>query len=122
MNYLQRILAILLLSIGGMTAANAHAMLERAEPAVGGTVNAPPTEVKLWFTEALEPTFSTVQVFDQQGQRVDQQDARPQSSSKAKVLRVALKPLSPGTYKVVWRVVSIDSHVTQGDFTFQVAP
>ena len=122
MTYFQRILAILFLSIGGMTAANAHAMLERAEPAVGGTVNAPPTEVKLWFTEALEPAFSTVQVFDQQGQRVDQQDARPQSSSKAKVLRVALKPLSPGIYKVVWRVVSIDSHVTQGDFTFQVAP
>ena len=122
MTYFQRILAILFLSIGGMTAANAHAMLERAEPAVGSTVNAPPTEVKLWFTEALEPAFSTVQVFDQQGQRVDQQDARPQSSSKAKVLRVALKPLSPGIYKVVWRVVSIDSHVTQGDFTFQVAP
>lgn len=121
MNYFQRILAILLLSIGGMTAANAHAMLERAEPAVGGTVNAPPTEVKLWFTEPLEPAFSTVQVFDQQGQRVDQQDAQPQPS-KAKVLRVALKPLSPGIYKVVWRVVSIDSHVTKGDFTFQVAP
>ena len=122
MTYFQRILAILFLSIGGMTAANAHAMLDHAEPAVGGTVNAPPTEVKLWFTEALEPAFSTVQVFDQQGQRVDQQDARPQSSSKAKVLRVALKPLSPGIYKVVWRVVSIDSHVTQGEFTFQVAP
>ena len=121
MNHLQRMLAISLLFIGGMTGANAHAMLDHTEPAVGSTVKTPPVEVKLWFTEALEPAFSTVQVFDQQGQRVDQQDAQPQPS-KAKVFRVALKPLSPGIYKVVWRVVSIDSHVTKGDFTFQVAP
>jgi methionine-rich copper-binding protein CopC len=35
-------------------------------------------------------------------------------------LHVALKPLSPGTYKVIWRVLSVDTHRTQGDFTFRV--
>jgi methionine-rich copper-binding protein CopC len=30
--------------------------------------------------------------------------------------------LPPGTYRVVWRVLSIDSHGTTGDFTFEVAP
>jgi hypothetical protein len=35
-------------------------------------------------------------------------------------LRVALKPLPPGTYKVIWRVLSVDTHRTQGEFTFSV--
>ena len=37
-------------------------------------------------------------------------------------LRVTLPPLAPGRYRVSWRVLSIDTHVSQGDFTFDVAP
>jgi methionine-rich copper-binding protein CopC len=40
----------------------------------------------------------------------------------ARILRVSLPPLSPGTYRVVWRVLSVDTHVSEGDFTFDVAP
>ena len=29
-------------------------------------------------------------------------------------LRVPLKALPPGTYKVIWRVLSVDTHRTQG--------
>ena len=32
------------------------------------------------------------------------------------------KPLSPGTYKVIWRVLSVDTHRTQGNFSFRVGP
>jgi methionine-rich copper-binding protein CopC len=35
-------------------------------------------------------------------------------------LRVPLKPLPPGTYKVIWKVMSVDTHRAQGDFTFRV--
>jgi copper resistance protein C len=35
-------------------------------------------------------------------------------------LRVPVKTLPPGTYKVIWRVLSVDTHRTQGDFTFRV--
>ena len=35
-------------------------------------------------------------------------------------LRVGLKSLLSGTYKVNWRVLSVDTHRTQGDFTFRV--
>ena len=38
------------------------------------------------------------------------------------MLRVTLAPLAPGTYRVVWRVLSVDTHVTEGDFTFTVVP
>lgn len=99
--------------------ARAHAFLDHASPAVGSTVKQAPAAISLWFTQKLEPAFSTVEVVDQAGQRVDQGDARvdPQDGT---LLRVSLKVLKPGTYKVAWRVVSVDTHATQGDFTFQV--
>jgi hypothetical protein len=38
------------------------------------------------------------------------------------LLRVSLPKLVPGTYRVTWRVLSVDTHVTEGDFTFAVVP
>src|SRR2546430_7216017 len=42
----------------GVAGARAHAVLDRAEPRVGSTVRTAPADVKLWFTERLEPAFS----------------------------------------------------------------
>lgn len=101
--------------------AHAHAFMDRAVPAVGRTVHGSPAQVQLWFSERLEPVFSTVQVLDRGGKRVDSGDARVDPSD-ATLLRASLPPLAAGTYRVKWRVVSADSHVTEGDFTFDVAP
>ena len=101
--------------------ARAHAFLDHAAPAVGSTVRTPPTQVKLWFTQQLEPAFSTVRVVDRSNKRVDRDDAKLDSGD-ARVLQVSLPPLAPGRYRVVWRVLSVDTHVTEGDFTFDVAP
>jgi len=97
----------------------AHAFLDHASPAVGSTVGAPLASVQLWFTERLEPAFSTVQVLGPAGERVDQGPSQvgPDDATR---LWVALKPLAVGRYKVVWRVVSVDTHVTNGDFSFEV--
>jgi methionine-rich copper-binding protein CopC len=97
-----------------------HAFLERAEPRVGSTVKAPPSQVRVWFTEALEPAFSTLEVVNQSGDRVDRGPAQVDAASRT-LLQVPLKPLAPGTYRVKWRVLSVDTHVTEGDFTFRVA-
>jgi hypothetical protein len=97
-----------------------HAFLERAEPRVGSTVKAAPSRVRVWFTEALEPAFSTLEVVNQLGDRVDLGPARVDAASPV-VLQVPLKPLTPGTYRVKWRVLSVDTHVTEGDFTFRVS-
>ena len=101
--------------------ASAHAFLDHATPAVGSTVRAPPAQVKLWFTQELEPAFSTVRVVDKSNQRVDRADAKVDPAN-ATILEVSLPWLGPGRYRVVWRVLSVDTHVTEGDFTFDVAP
>jgi copper resistance protein C len=35
-------------------------------------------------------------------------------------MRVGLKSLSPGTYRVRWHALSVDTHKTEGSFTFRV--
>jgi hypothetical protein len=99
----------------------AHAFLDHAAPAVGSSVHAPPAQVRLWFTQRLEPAFSTASVFDRSGKRVDKNDVHVDRDDES-VLIVSLPQLPPGTYRVAWRVLSVDTHVTEGDFTFDVVP
>ena len=96
-----------------------HSGLQRAEPPVDSTLKRPPTEVKLYFTERLEPAYSTVRVEDGQGARVDRDDSHVDRSSPL-LMRVTLPPLASGTYTVIWRVLSVDWHITEGRFTFRV--
>ena len=99
----------------------AHAYLSRAIPAVGSTVAAPPTEVDCAFTEELEPKFTTIEVQDASGKRVDSGNMHL-APKNAKQLIIGVGHLGPGTYKVIWNAVSVDTHRTQGSFTFTVAP
>lgn len=101
--------------------AGAHAHLDRARPAAGSAVREPPREVKLWFTQRLEAAFSEVRVIDAAGRRVDNDDAKVDADD-ARVMRVSLPPLSPGTYRVRWRVLSVDAHASEGEFTIDVLP
>jgi methionine-rich copper-binding protein CopC len=101
--------------------AYAHAFLEHARPAVGSTVHGSPTEIRLWFTSPLEPAFSSVKVLDQSGRQVDSKDKQAERGDPAQ-LRVTVPALANGTYRVVWHALSVDTHVTDGDFTFEVVP
>jgi copper resistance protein C len=101
-------------------AAYAHAFLDRASPAVGSEVSSPPSMLTLTYTEPVEPLFSTVHVTDGSGTEVEQ--GKPSVKDDGRTLVVALKKLSPGDYHVEWHVTSIDTHKTQGHFTFTVKP
>ena len=104
---------------GAAPAARAHAFLDHASPPVGSSVPTTPPVVTLWFTQDLEPAFSSVTVTNEAGQRVDLGNPRIPPESPAK-LEIGLKPLPPGTYLVSWHVVSVDTHPTEGTFTFDV--
>jgi copper resistance protein C len=97
----------------------AHAFLKDAEPKVGSTIQTSPSEVRIRFTENIEPAVSSVQVLDASGKEVDKRDLHLDRSDHA-LLHISLPQLGVGTYKVVWRVVSVDTHVTNGNFTFRV--
>ena len=114
------ILILLLVALTGVARVEAHAFLMYAEPAVGSTVQTSPNEVQIRFTENIEPAFSSIQVFDRSGKEVDKHDVHLDHSDRA-LLHVSLPRLGAGIYKVCWRVVSVDTHVTNGNFTFRVS-
>jgi hypothetical protein len=98
--------------------ATAHAFLDHAEPRVGNTVATAPQEVTLWFTQKLEPAFSTITVTNAAGQRVDAGKTRVSGTQ----MSVSLRSGGSGTYRVKWHVLSVDTHTTEGNFTFKVGP
>jgi len=110
------LIASALLAVLGHGIAHAHAMLDHASPAVGSSVASAPREVSLTFTQNLEASFSSVQVTDGNGARVDQGKAQINGN----IMRVGLKALPAGTYRVRWQAVSTDTHKTEGSFTFTV--
>ncbi len=116
-----RILALAVLATALLAApeAQAHAFLDHASPAVGSTVPAAPAAVTLWFTQQLEPAFTTAQVSDNAGKNVGSGNAQVDPNDPTQ-LRVPLKPLPPGTYTVMWHALSVDTHTTTGHFIFTV--
>ena len=113
------IVSLFLIVLTGAGRVEAHAFLKDAEPGVGSTVQTSPNEVRIRFTENIEPSFSSIQVFDASGKEVDKRDVHLDRSDHA-LLQISLPQLKAGIYKVVWRVVSTDRHVTNGNFTFRV--
>ncbi len=101
-------------------AASAHAFLAKAVPGVGSTVASAPAELFIDFTQGVEPAFSRIEVSDAAGARVDRNDAHTEGGDSR--LAIGLKPLPPGRYLVSWQAVSVDTHRTQGSFSFTVAP
>lgn len=97
----------------------AHAFLDHADPAVGSTVPTAPAVVHIWFTQELEPAFSWVQVTDKSGASVTDGSSAIDPNNKQE-MGVKLKPLTAGTYTVKWHALSVDTHTTQGDFTFEI--
>lgn len=110
------VVPVLLALLLGSEPASAHAFLDRANPRVGSVVRTPPRELSLSFTQNLESSFSTVTVTDASGQRVDTGAAHVSGN----VMKVSLRPLGNGSYQVNWRALSVDTHTTEGRFTFRV--
>jgi copper resistance protein C len=75
----------------------------------------------LTFSEGIEPRFSRIELATSDGRAIATGPAvRDPADDKQLVL--ALRPLAPGRYRVSWHVVSVDTHRTEGEFSFTVGP
>ena len=99
------------------SAGHAHAFLDHADPKVGSAVQSSPPALALTFTEGVEPAFSKIEVVDGDAQVVAVGGLEHPDES---TLRVSLPTLRVGSYKVKWKVVSVDTHETEGTFQFSV--
>ena len=118
-----RLVALLWLSAGWLllscVPALAHARLVQEEPADGATLAESSDRVELRFSEPVDAEFSPLEVYNSEGERVDEDNARI-NPADARVLIVDLEELSEGSYTVEWRVTSIDGHVVEGRYEFVV--
>lgn len=96
----------------------AHALLESATPPVGGTAAAP-SEIRITFSEGIEPKFSGVALSGASGAVPVGKASVAPGDNKVMVVKIGRK-LAPGAYTVKWHAVSVDTHHTQGDFDFTV--
>jgi copper resistance protein C len=108
--------------LGCPGAALAHAMLVKAVPSVGGSVTGSPSQIRITFSEAVEPRFSGMTIAGADGRAVASEPASVDAADHATLVVVLKERLQPGTYKVAWHAVSVDTHRTQGSFSFEVKP
>ncbi len=110
----------LVVALSGPAPAFAHALLASSDPKAGANLSTPPATVTITFTEAPDPSLSTIRVLDSSGASVTA-GASSGVPGQPRQLSVALQPLGPGVYTVAWRTLStVDGHLAAGSFAFGV--
>jgi methionine-rich copper-binding protein CopC len=104
------------------TAADAHPRLRDSNPAAGSILKTAPTSIRISFSEGLVPRFTGLVLKDGSGRTVPTGDASvsgPDNTQLAVPIRASLKP---GTYRVAWHAVSVDTHRVAGSYSFRISP
>lgn len=115
------IVVLMVIILAGYSLVSAHANLVRSEPAANTILAEPPLEIRLWFTEPLEPQFSKITLRDQSGNIIN---APPSTVDPTDAFQMALAVpgnLPDGIYTVVWRTLSAaDGHPSLGSFAIGI--
>ncbi|MGH2617906.1 MAG: copper resistance protein CopC, partial [Thermomicrobiales bacterium] len=99
----------------------AHAALARSNPAAGATLAEPPVELRLEFTEPLEPAFTGADLLDASGAAVPGISVSIAPENDRHLIVVPPPGLPDGAYTVAWRNLSAaDGHTLQGYFGFRI--
>ncbi len=118
-----RLLAVsvaLILALGLALPVLAHAVLLRSIPDANASLQTAPAQIELFFSEQLDPTFSSITVLNADGTAIDNKDARVDTSDPTHMV-VSVPSLPDGVYTVSWKALSAaDGHLTTGAFPFAV--
>jgi copper transport protein len=112
------IISLIVLSIS-MPFAAAHPFTEETSPS--SAINAPigTTEITVIFSEPIELDFSSLKVFDSNGDQIDNKDSTYHLGENS--LIVTTPPLEGGVYTVTSKVLSkVDGHLVDNAFIFGV--
>lgn len=133
---------------GAAVPASAHAWLNASIPGADSTIGTAPKEIKLTYSEPVEIRFSIFKVYKvnapagadahtlhaaadglvaadlmKRGDDAARSDAGVANTVRSSTdVVVRLKDLEPGAYVLMWRVLSVDTHTTQGSFIFTYTP
>lgn len=108
-----------LIALGMPSMVSAHAILVESEPKAESSVHSPPGQINIWFNENVASEFKSLTVISSTGKRVDNNDVK-QAALDRTHLYATVPKLPPDTYTVRYRVMSADTHIITGKFTFTV--
>lgn len=106
---------VALASLAFAGAVQAHAKLEKSQPAADSTLTAAPQALVLEFNEAVQVTALTLQAGD-----AKPQDIGPLPKTAASKISLPLPVLAAGSYTVTWRALGDDNHVMSGKILFKI--
>ncbi|WP_442048259.1 copper resistance protein CopC [Paenibacillus sp. 2TAB19] len=96
---------------------SAHAYLSHSTPLQDAELQASPEAIKLTFTEKIDSKLSSVTLTKaSDGSSI----AGKLSADGEMTLVYTIPKLESGEYKVVWQVLSLDTHITDGSFRFAI--
>jgi methionine-rich copper-binding protein CopC len=96
-----------------------HAIMVKSQPEENVTLSSSPKQIDVWFNDKVGNEYKALAVIDSSGNRVDNKDVQ-QELMDASHIYCTTPTLSPGTYTIRYRVVSIDTHIVTGKFQFTI--
>lgn len=109
---------VLLASLASIGNAFAHAHLKSQSPAADSSVPAS-KDLRLNFSEGVEAKLTQVTVTDD-GKPVAIKSIETDASDKKLLIVTPEQPLAPGAYNVEWHAVSVDTHKSDGHYSFKI--
>lgn len=101
----------------------AHAKLLRSSPTAGALLDSLPQKVELSFSEGVSLQFSSIKLLDRSRKELAMGALDHEGKGDTYVAASLPEDLAPGTYTIVWRVLStVDGHVTTGNLAFRLRP
>ncbi len=97
-----------------------HATLLYSAPAAGARLTRAPESIQLVFSEAVVADLSQITLTGPDETAIQLPVAL--APNDRNILIGTIGPLSTGSYRVLWRVVSADGHPVAGNFSFSLIP
>ena len=107
-----------LLLLASVSELQARPVLKGASPAPGAAVYNAPSQISLSFSEALVPSGTDAVVREAGGGVVSSGKARV--AAREGQIKVSVKRLVPGKYRVEWYATSAGDRHAQGSYSFVV--
>lgn len=97
----------------------AHATLVKSDPPRRASLSSPPKQIQLWFNEKIEGSYASVSVLDSNKNSITENSPEVVTDDPKSVI-LNLPQIESGRYTVQYRVMSVDGHVIESSFDFNV--
>ena len=114
-------LGLFLAILFGAPSAYAHAMLHHSIPGAGDKLSSPPEEIRLEYNQDLQPGAWDITLTRNDNQAIPIKVVAAPSDAATLIVKPG-RTLPPGIYELSWHVTSVDTHETQGSFSFTIKP